>query len=93
MAWDDLAKGFRKTPSHLIRLLGEEFLACHLSDQKLRALGMTEYIGVGHRGLLVQALEQARRRVYPEVGRAAQIKKEGLKRPPKRAGAKRKWAS
>ena len=44
-----------------MRLVNEEFLACHLTEEELRGLGMAEYIGIVQGGMLVQALKTGRR--------------------------------
>ncbi|KKM27707.1 hypothetical protein LCGC14_1571970 [marine sediment metagenome] len=84
-AWDKLAKEFHTTPSHLMRLVGEEFLACHLSDKELGELDMAEYIGIAQRGLLVQALETGRRTLVRQMAQA-----EGAAKTPTRASKRQR---
>lgn len=85
IAWDNLAREFHTTPSHLMRLVSEEFLACHLNDQALRKVGMAEYIGVAQRGLLVQALKTGHRNLVRQMVRA-----ERAARTPTRASKKQR---
>ncbi len=70
MEWDNLAQLYQKKASSLMRLVGDEFLACHLTDEKLRELGMAEFIGVCQRGMLVRALETARRNLIRQMADA-----------------------
>jgi len=58
-----------------MRLVSEEFLACHATEEELRELGMAEYIGIAQRGMLVQALETSRRNLVRQMARAERAAK------------------
>ncbi len=68
-----------------MRLVSEEFLACHLAEEELRELGMAEYIGVARGGMLVQALETGRRTLVRQMAQA-----EGAAKTPTRASKRQR---
>lgn len=60
-AWEQLAREtYKKDASVLAREVLEQFLACHLTDDKLVALGMVQHVGRRTGSWLETALRKGR---------------------------------